>query len=68
VSPLSSQRRIILRILCSGYMIADEFPADVAAGSAYVGGHDEDGRPVLVTLYFFSPCTDLYFAVNIIVE
>lgn len=48
----------------SGYMIADEFPADIAAGSAYVAGHDEDGRPVLVMLCFF-PSMLLHFGVNI---
>lgn len=37
--------------VCTGYMIADEFPADIAAGSAYIAGHDEVGRPVLVTPY-----------------
>jgi len=53
-------------VLCSDYMIADEFPADIAAGSAYVAGHDEDGRPVLVMLYFFTSCMLLHF--GIIVE
>ncbi|XP_024398179.1 uncharacterized protein [Physcomitrium patens] len=31
-----------------GYLIADEFPAELAAGAAYVAGHDDEGRPVLV--------------------
>ncbi|CAK9235326.1 unnamed protein product [Sphagnum jensenii] len=31
-----------------GYLIADEFPAELAAGSAYVAGFDDDGRPVLI--------------------
>ncbi|KAG0582472.1 hypothetical protein M758_3G062100 [Ceratodon purpureus] len=31
-----------------GYLIADEFPAELAAGAAYVAGHDAEGRPVLV--------------------
>ncbi|XP_024379333.1 uncharacterized protein [Physcomitrium patens] len=31
-----------------GYLIADEFPAEIAAGAAYVAGHDEEGRPILV--------------------
>lgn len=51
--------------MCSGYMIADEFPADIAAGSAYVAGHDEDGRPVLVMLYFSISCMLLHLGVNI---
>ena len=55
-------------IVCTGYMIADEFPADIAAGSAYVAGYDEEGRPVLVMLYFFGPCMHLNFDVNMIVE
>lgn len=33
----------------SGYLIADEFPAELAAGAAYMAGHDVEGRPVLVT-------------------
>ena len=54
--------------MCSGVMIADEFPADIAAGSAYVAGYDEEGRPVLVMLYLFSPSVHLDFGVNILVE
>jgi hypothetical protein len=34
--------------LWTGYLIADEFPAELAAGAAYVAGFDDDGRPVLV--------------------
>ena len=36
--------------LFTGYLIADEFPAELAAGAAYVAGHDGEGRPILVTL------------------
>lgn len=35
--------------MSSGYLIADEFPAELAAGAAYVAGHDEEGRPVMVS-------------------
>lgn len=35
--------------MSSGYLIADEFPAELAAGAAYVAGHDEQGRPVMVS-------------------
>ncbi|KAG0577299.1 hypothetical protein M758_5G140200 [Ceratodon purpureus] len=31
-----------------GYLIADEFPAELATGAAYVAGHDVEGRPILV--------------------
>jgi hypothetical protein len=34
--------------LWTGYLIADEFPAELAAGAAYVAGFDDDGRPVLI--------------------
>jgi hypothetical protein len=34
----------------SGYLIADEFPTEIAAGAAYVAGFDDEGRPVLVRL------------------
>jgi len=35
-------------LLFAGYLIADEFPAELATGTAYVAGLDDDGRPVLV--------------------
>lgn len=35
---------------CVGYLIADEFPAELAGGAAYVAGLDDDGRPVVVIL------------------
>lgn len=38
--------------LSAGYLIADEFPAELAAGAAYVAGHDVEGRPVLVTVVY----------------
>lgn len=31
-----------------GYLIADDFPAELATGAAYVAGHDIEGRPILV--------------------
>ncbi|CAK9871271.1 unnamed protein product [Sphagnum jensenii] len=31
-----------------GYLIADEFPTEIAAGAAYVAGFDDEGRPVLI--------------------
>lgn len=31
-----------------GYLIADEFPAELSTGAAYVAGLDGEGRPVLV--------------------
>ncbi|KAH9571581.1 hypothetical protein CY35_02G101100 [Sphagnum magellanicum] len=31
-----------------GYLIADEFPAEIAVGAAYVAGLDDEGRPVLI--------------------
>lgn len=34
-------------------MIADEFSAELAEGVAYVSGHDEESRPVLVLQYPF---------------
>lgn len=39
-------------------MIADEFSAELAEGVAYVSGHDEESRPVLVkfNLYLFLFC------------
>ncbi|MQL83296.1 hypothetical protein Taro_015794 [Colocasia esculenta] len=30
------------------HLIADEFPAELADGAAYVAGHDDDARPVMV--------------------
>lgn len=36
--------------LFTGYLIADDFPAELATGAAYVAGHDIEGRPILVTL------------------
>lgn len=38
----------------AGYLIADEFPGELAAGAAYVAGHDVEGRPVLVMLDYCS--------------
>lgn len=35
-----------------GYLIADEFPAELAGGAAYVAGLDDDGRPVVVILAY----------------
>lgn len=34
----------------AGYLIADEFPAELSTGAAYVAGLDGEGRPVLVTM------------------
>ncbi|XP_024539014.1 uncharacterized protein LOC9653312 isoform X1 [Selaginella moellendorffii] len=31
-----------------GYLTADDFPAELAAGIAFVSGQDDDGKPVLV--------------------
>lgn len=45
---------VSLRVfLFSGYLIADEFPAELSTGAAYVAGHDVEGRPILVTLVSF---------------
>lgn len=46
--------------MCTGYMIEDEFPADIAAGSAFSAGHNEVGRPVLV-IYSNVECPHCYF-------
>lgn len=32
------------------HLIADEFSAELAEGVAYVAGHDDDSRPVLVII------------------
>ncbi|KAL9669980.1 hypothetical protein QQ045_007530 [Rhodiola kirilowii] len=34
--------------ICTDHLIADEFSAALADGIAYVAGHDEDSRPVLI--------------------
>uniref|UniRef100_A0A7N0VHF6 CRAL-TRIO domain-containing protein n=2 Tax=Kalanchoe fedtschenkoi TaxID=63787 RepID=A0A7N0VHF6_KALFE len=34
--------------ICTDHLIADEFSAEVAEGVAYVAGHDQDSRPVLI--------------------
>lgn len=31
------------------HIIADEFSAELAEGMAYVAGHDDESRPVVVT-------------------
>lgn len=38
------------------HLIADEFSAELAEGVAYVSGHDDESRPVLVifTSFFFN--------------
>lgn len=38
--------------LFTGYLIADEFLAELATGAAYVAGHDVEGRPILVNASF----------------
>jgi hypothetical protein len=43
-----SEKNSMCDFLWTGYLIADEFPAELAAGAAYVAGFDDDGRPVLV--------------------
>ncbi|KAF6162747.1 hypothetical protein GIB67_029016 [Kingdonia uniflora] len=34
--------------ICTEHLIADEFSAEISQGFAYVAGHDDDSRPVLV--------------------
>jgi hypothetical protein len=54
-------RMLSCYIICfAGYLIADEFPAELAAGAAYVAGQDAEGRPVLVKLFR----SKLYFSFN----
>jgi len=36
-------------------LIADEFSAELAEGVAYVAGHDEESRPVMVIFNSLSP-------------
>jgi len=35
-------------------LIADEFSGELAEGVAYVAGHDEESRPVMVKPHFLS--------------
>jgi hypothetical protein len=49
----------------SGYLIADEFPAEIAAGAAYVAGLDDEGRPVLVRLCLMQTFVDLLSATRV---
>jgi hypothetical protein len=44
-------------------LIADDFSAELAEGLAYVAGHDDESRPVLVNFHFI---VTLYFSKNII--
>lgn len=49
------------------HLIADEFSAELAEGVAYVSGHDEESRPVLVIpcfifFLFFCSLKDINFA------
>lgn len=37
-------------IWISDHLIADEFSAELADGAAYVAGHDDESRPVMVQL------------------
>jgi hypothetical protein len=36
-------------------LIADEFSAELAEGVAYLAGHDEESRPVMVIFNSLSP-------------
>ena len=38
----------IVMILRSDHLIADELSAELAEGVAYVAGHDDESRPVMV--------------------
>lgn len=45
-------------------LMADEFSAELAEGLAYVAGHDEESRPVvvilsLISLLFSSRCNEI---------
>lgn len=40
------------------YLTADEFSAELAAGIAYVAGHDEQGKPVLILTLNSEPSTN----------
>jgi len=48
---------LILGFECTENLIADEFSAELAEGVAYVAGHDEESRPVMVI--FNSPSLPL---------
>lgn len=41
-----------MTFLCNGadHIMADEFSAELADGVAFVAGHDDDGRPVVVRI------------------
>lgn len=51
------------------HLIADEFSAELAEGVAYVSGHDEESRPVVVIplinflfiLFYIVFCTKFWF-------
>ena len=45
---------IIFTLLDIDHLIADEFSAELAEGVAYLAGHDEESRPVLVMPLSFS--------------
>jgi hypothetical protein len=38
----------LFSLCCADHMMADEFSAELADGVAFVAGHDDDGRPVVV--------------------
>lgn len=46
---------LILGFECTENLIADEFSAELAEGVAYVAGHDEESRPVMVIFNSLSP-------------
>jgi hypothetical protein len=37
-------------LFCADHIIADEFSGELADGMAYVAGHDDENRPVVVRL------------------
>ena len=43
-----------MRFLKTDHLIADDFSAELADGLAYVSGHDDESRPVMVISLSFS--------------
>jgi len=45
---LTRGRPALLSLCQADHIMADEFSAELADGVAFVSGHDDDGRPVVV--------------------
>jgi hypothetical protein len=40
---------VLINCVCADHIIADEFSGELADGMAYVAGHDDENRPVVVS-------------------